>query len=303
MKEAHNRTTQTDSFRTYLTQIGRYPLLTPEQEITLSRQVLRMVELDELERPLTAEERREHMRGQRARTQMINSNLRLVVYVAKRFSRRCRFMTLDDLVEEGSIGLSNAVKKFDYSRGYKFSTYSYWWIRQSIARAVHNQERCIRLPVHMEEKVGRMRALIAEYSLMHNRRPSLSWLAEQMQTTTKYVEMALQSDQYPASLDQPLTDDMNLIDVLAAPEEHQPQVHEEWEAAEALLKHLTPREQEIIRLRYGYGGSDGGPMTLQAIATRYGVSRERIRQVLAQAEGRLRVLAAQRPAVREMVTA
>jgi RNA polymerase sigma factor (sigma-70 family) len=304
MKESHNRkAAQPDSIRNYLQQISRYPLLTPEQEITLSRQVQRMLELDGLDRELTPDERRERMRGERARTQMINCNLRLVVHIAKKYARRCKFMTLDDLVQEGANGLSTAVRKYDYSRGYKFSTYSYWWVRQSMARAISNQERCIRLPVHMEEQVAKLRGLIVDYQSTHNRRPPLSWLAEQMGATPEHVELVLRMDQHPTSIDRPIADELNLVDILPAPVEHEPQVHEEWEVVEALLKQLTDHEQEIIRLRYGYGPSNGAPMTLQAIANIHGVSRERIRQIVSRAEGRLRALAANRPAVRELVMA
>lgn len=304
MKETHKRSApQADSFRHYLHQISRYPLLSPDEEITLSRRVQRMMELQAEERPLTTAERREVFLGQRAREQMINSNLRLVVFVAKRYATRCKFLALDDLVSAGAVGLNRAVQKFDHTRGYKFSTYAFQWIRQSITRTIYDQERAIRLPVHAEEALSRVRAVLGEYHREHHRYPSVAWLSEQTGILPDTIARLLRMDQYPNSTDRIIEGDLRLIDVLQAPEETEPVMRESMAMLHELLQDLTPRERDVIHLRYGFGDLEGRPMTLQGIATRHGVSRERIRQVVIEAERKLRVMAHMRPEVRELVTA
>ena len=166
-----------DSLTTYLEQIGRWPLLTASQEIELNRRVRRMVELEKSGRKLTKAERRQIHSGRRAERQMIHCNLRLVVSVARKYAQRCKFLTIDDMISEGSAVLSTAARKFDGSRGYKFSTYAYWWIRQAMSRAVHNQERIIRLPVHQEDKLYTAKRLVEQHLKEHSRMPTAEWIA------------------------------------------------------------------------------------------------------------------------------
>jgi RNA polymerase primary sigma factor len=207
-----------DSMKDYLAEIGRFPLLTGEQEIQLSRQVRRMIELQAMEGERTKAELREIKRGQRARDTIMNCNLRLVVHIAKRYATRlkCNGLEMMDIIQEGAIGLHRAAELFDGSKGYKFSTYAYWWIRQSITRAIDTKERIIRVPQHLLDKIYRATKLQREYLQEHGRPISMVALAEEMEMTVDELQMILQRNTPHSSLDQMVGDNGSpLIDLIA----------------------------------------------------------------------------------------
>ncbi len=195
-----------DSVNQYLNEISRHPLLTPAEEIQYSRQIQTMLAL-KAEHPdpstYTHEQRVVVRRGQRAKERMITRNLRLVVVIAKRYTKRCTTMELLDLIQFGNIGLDRASELFDPSRGYKFSTYAYWWIRQSIARGLQDSDRMIRLPVHRQEKVIKARAYMTRQLTLTGRMPTLAECAEALEIDVKDLELSLFMAQDVASLDAP----------------------------------------------------------------------------------------------------
>ena len=259
-----------DPVRLYLREIGRVPLLTPEQEIDLAQRVQ------------TGDED--------ARNQMVEANLRLVVSIAKRYTGRG--LSLLDLIQEGSFGLLKAVEKFDYTKGYKFSTYATWWIRQSITRAIADQARTIRIPVHMVETMNKV--LRTSHLLVQElgREPTQEEIAAKMHLPVERVQEILKMAQEPVSLQSPVgeEDDSHLGDFLPAPAAEEP-----GEAAAAsllkeqllqVMKTLTPREEKVLRLRFGF--EDGKAHTLEEVGKEFNVTRERIRQIEAKALRKLR---------------
>ena len=261
-----------DSVKTYLRRIGSIPLLSREQEEKLAKEI--------------------EAGSQTAKDKMINSNLRLVVSVAKRDVAGSN-MALLDLIQEGNIGLMKAVDKFDYRRGFKFSTYAMWWIRQSITRAIADQARTIRIPVHMKEKMGKVNSAARKFLAENGREPNTDELSKAMGLTRDQMEeiMRLYSD--TVSLDTPVgeEEDTMLINFVAdesMPEQFESAKHEILsEQIDQILSELTEREQTILRLRFGFVGDR--IWTLEEVGKEYHVTRERIRQIEGKALRKLKM--------------
>jgi RNA polymerase primary sigma factor len=286
-----------DLFRQYLREIGRIPLLTAVEEVELARAVEAGLFADE--RLLTcydlpAPDRRDLnilvLRGQTAKRRLIEANLRLVVSIAKRYIGRG--MTILDLVQEGNLGLIRAVEKFDYARGYKFSTYATWWIRQAMSRALADQARTIRVPVHVVELMNRVvrlqRALLQANSI----EPTPEQIAEVLGVPEERVIEVLRLSQEPVSLHAPVgeEDDVALGDLIEDADAISPAdsvaVMMLREHLDTLLSTLGEREKRVVQLRYGL--TDGEPHTLEEIGRTFGVTRERIRQIEAKTLAKLR---------------
>jgi len=287
-----------DSISLYLKEIGRIPLLTAEQEVSLAK---RMEAGRNAKRSLSkgggrlSQERREELAetvrdGQAAQEHLIKANSRLVVSVAKKYvGRGVPFL---DLIQEGNIGLIRAVKKFDYRRGYKFSTYATWWIRQAVTRAIADQGRTIRVPVHMYEQINRLARVSRQLVQELGRDPTMEEIAEGLGVSPKKVERTIKVSQRPLSLEMPVgeEDDSFLGDFIEDSDAPSPTD----QASQQLLRDqiddifvsLTPREVRILQLRFGL--VDGYSYTLEEVGKKFGVTRERIRQIEAQALGRLR---------------
>ena len=283
----------TDSTREYLQSIGRYPLLTATQEIQLSRKVQRYMELRDLDGERTPEEKRQIKAGLKARDAMVNCNLRLVIHIAKRYVSRLRSsnMELMDLVQEGSFGLSRAVEKFDAARGYKFSTYAYWWIRQSLQRAIDTKERLIRVPQQMIDRGYRALRLESEFMQANGRKPTKVELAALMGITLDQLMALLDCNVTHQSLDVLITDDGNpLLDLIASPTEELYESDYDKEHLQLAMFYLSDKEQDLINKRYGLGIDEPEPMVLSLIAAQHNVSRERVRQKIDTACRKLRLM-------------
>ena len=259
-----------DPVRMYLKEIGTVPLLSAEEELRLAK---RKAEGDE-----SAKER------------LIEANLRLVVSIAKRYTGRG--MSFLDLVQEGNLGLIKGVEKFDYTKGYKLSTYATWWIRQSVTRALADQARTIRVPVHMVETINKMSKMQRKLTLELGYEPSVSELAEALEMSEDKVMEIMQIAREPASLETPIgeEDDSNLGDFVADSNAVTPEGNVESvmlrEHIDALLGDLKERERQVIVLRFGL--EDGHPRTLEEVGKEFNVTRERIRQIEAKALRKLR---------------
>jgi RNA polymerase primary sigma factor len=303
-----------DLLRSYLRDIGRVPLLTHEQEITLGRQVQELMALEEMREELTMRSggdepsnaklaaaaglspallRRRLQAGRRAKERMVAANLRLVVSVAKKYTKRN--MELLDLIQEGTIGLVRGVEKFDPTRGYKFSTYAYWWIRQGMTRAIDNSARTIRLPIHISEKLSKMRRITRELSHRLGRQPNRLELSHAMGISPQELEELMAQSAPCASLDAHARgeeDRSTLGELIADPSsnEHLDSMdrHIQKEHLGTWLSQLNEREQKILKLRFGLEGSE--PLTLAEIGRRINVSRERVRQLEAKAIMKLRLI-------------
>jgi RNA polymerase primary sigma factor len=255
------RTPTTDPVRMYLKEIGKVPLLTAEKEVSLARRIER--------------------RDMAAKCQLIEANLRLVVSNAKRYTGRG--MALLDLIQEGNLGLIRAVEKFDYRKGYKFSTYATWWIRQAISRAVADQSRTIRVPVHMVEQINRLVRVQRQLLQEAGREPTPEEVATEMGTTPQKVREILKISQEPVSLETPVGDEGNsqLGDFIEDHDAVEPvqAISEimQQEELNQVLSTLTHRERKIIELRFGLKGEH--PRTLEEVGQKFGVTRERIRQI------------------------
>lgn len=259
-----------DPVRMYLKEIGKISLLSPAEELSLS---IRVAEGDEEAKNILAE-----------------SNLRLVVSIAKRYVGRGLLFL--DLIQEGNIGLIKAVEKFDYDKGYKFSTYATWWIRQAITRALADQARTIRVPVHMVETINKMARIQRQLTLELNREPSEEEIAAKMGISVEKVREVIKISQDPVSLETPIgeEDDSHLVDFVPdersmSPEEYATNEILKEEIKSVLLT-LQEREQEVLELRFGL--VDGTSHTLEEVGKKFNVTRERIRQIEAKALRKLR---------------
>jgi RNA polymerase primary sigma factor len=290
-----------DSIGLYLKEASRVPLLTAEEELDLAQRMERgRMAREELARGNVSARRRKELRrliddGWEAREHLITANSRLVISVAKKYmGRGVPFL---DLIQEGNIGLMRAAKKFDYHRGYKFSTYATWWIRQAVTRAVADQGRTIRVPVHMGDQISKMLRTQHQLKQEFNRDPTFEELAEALETTPKKVEYMVQVARRPLSLQMPIGDEED--DVLGDfIEDHEAPLPDETATTNLLREHmkevldrLPPREARILQLRYGL--LDGEVLTLNEVGHKMGVTRERVRQIEAQALRRLRTLGIQ----------
>jgi RNA polymerase sigma factor (sigma-70 family) len=292
------------SLSSYLGEIGRHQLLTPEQELTLGRKVQAMALLQERCRQAGGTgaaceysdlERRTLRLGERAKNQMITANLRLVVNLAKRYQNKG--LDLLDLIQEGTLGLTRAVEKYDPTRGHRFSTYAYWWIRQGLNRALSTQSRTIRIPVNVNEKLTRLRAAKARYLQVHGVSPGPAQLARLMEIPLVDVEELLNCELRSVTVSlqglvKAKSDPSELVDVLPSPE---PAPMERAELAErsatvwTLLDraNLTPKERTVVMLRFGLDGSHEW-RTLAEVARQLDCSREYCRQVVQRALRKLR---------------
>lgn len=283
-----------DSVQAYLNEIARFPLLTPEQEIQLSRQVEAMQPLLDKQQ-LNNVEQRIMKRGIRAKQKIINCNLRLVVHLAKKYMRRLdgNGMEFMDLVQEGAFGLTRAVELFDSTKGYKFSTYAYWWIRQAITRGIDTKERLIRVPQHGLDKVYKIMRLQRESLQTTGSLPSADEMAEVADVDLEHLQVLLARNAKHRSLDDVVLETGTpLIDVVIDEEsaDRQNDYAEKDERAamyEAAMHCLTDCERDVIKRRYGLTGEE--PMTLSKIAEEDGVSRERARQRIQTAHTKMRL--------------
>jgi RNA polymerase primary sigma factor len=276
-----------DAMRDYLEAISRYPLLTTQQEIQLARKIAQYMELRDNPSPTPAEQRLIKA-GLKARATMVNCNLRLVVHIAKRYTGRIKSMDMLDLCQEGNIGLQRAAEKFEASRGYKFSTYAYWWIRQSLKRAIDSKERMIKIPIHMIDRIFKALQVEIEYMKEHGRKPSKTELAKVMGLTVEQLLALVDCNSAHISLDELVTDDGNsLLDLIASPEvDIDFDLDHSKEHVQLALSYLTDMEQDLINKRYNQD------LTFTAIAKEHNVSRERIRQRTTRTHRRLRQLMA-----------
>jgi RNA polymerase nonessential primary-like sigma factor len=298
-----------DMVRTYLHEIGRVPLLTHEQEIVFGKQVQQMMALLDVQEALTqtlgheptlsewaqkselseAELALALKHGKRAKQKMIEANLRLVVAVAKKYQKRN--LELLDLIQEGTLGLERGVEKFDPMRGYKFSTYAYWWIRQAITRAIAQQARTIRLPIHITEKLNKIKKAQRELSQKLGRSATPAEIAKELELEPTQIREFLMIARQPVSLDLRVGDnqDTELRDLL----EDEGQSPEQFTAGEALredvnqlLGELTPQQREVLTLRFGL--HNGKELSLAKVGEQLSLSRERVRQLERQALDQLR---------------
>jgi RNA polymerase primary sigma factor len=254
----------------YLKEIGRVPLLTPEEEVDLAK---RMEDGDE-----------------EAKRRLAEANLRLVVSIAKRYVGRG--MLFLDLIQEGNLGLIKAVEKFDYRKGYKFSTYATWWIRQAITRAIADQARTIRIPVHMVETINKLIRVSRQLLQELGREPSPEEIASEMNISEEKVREIMKIAQEPVSLETPIgeEEDSHLGDFIEDHDARAPAEEASFtllrEQLDEVLKTLTEREQRVLRLRFGL--DDGRARTLEEVGQKFGVTRERIRQIEAKTLRKLR---------------
>lgn len=303
------RSETSDSIRAYLHEIGRVPLLTHEQEIVYGKQVQLMMNLLEDQEALAKKLNRQPIEqewadyvnltvselqrlldlGQRAKRKMIESNLRLVVAIAKKYQKRnLEFL---DLIQEGTLGLERGVEKFDPMRGYKFSTYAYWWIRQAITRAIAQQARTIRLPIHITEKLNKIKRVQRELSQKLGRTPTPAEIGEILDLQPAQIREYLLLSRQPVSLDLRVGDNQDtelqdlLEDVDASPENY---IMQELlrEDLHNLLDELTPQQKDVIMLRFGF--KDGRELSLAKVGAALKLSRERVRQLEHQALAHLR---------------
>jgi RNA polymerase primary sigma factor len=298
-----------DSIRLYLQEIGRIRLLRADEEIELARKIADLLELErvrekimdrldreprddewaqEMKMPLNAFQRRLYQ-GRKAKEKMVQSNLRLVVSIAKKYMNRG--LSFQDLIQEGSLGLIRAAEKFDHEKGYKFSTYATWWIRQAITRAIADQSRTIRLPVHLYETISRIKKTTKLLSQEMGRKPTEEEIATRMEMTIEKLRFIAKSAQLPISLETPIgkEEDSRLGDFIESDgETPEDEVSKSLlrEDLENVLGTLSPRERDVLRLRYGL--DDGRMKTLEEIGQIFNVTRERIRQIEAKALRKLR---------------
>lgn len=292
-----------DTLRWYMNEIGRIPLLDAEGERRLARAMqeglaaARDLATDSERSPSFERRlRRAVEAGERARQQLITANLRLVVSIAKRYVRPT--MPLADAIQSGNIGLMKAVERFDYTKGFKFSTYATWWIKQAISRAVSDETRNIRIPTHTMESINRARRIQRELLQQLQREPTIAEVAAAMGESTEKVSTYFALAAGTTSLDQPTRDDsdMTFADNLAAVDVVDPsdsvEIGDMREAVRAILADLPEREQEVMRMRFGLDGRDGA--TLEEVGKAFNITRERVRQIEVRTLFRLRSAASGR---------
>ncbi|MDD1420237.1 RpoD/SigA family RNA polymerase sigma factor [Dolichospermum sp. ST_sed1] len=307
----YNKTENDDAVGAFFKEMARYPLLKPDEEVELARRVRFLEEIKELQAALELElgavpskiqvasqleitEKQLESRlyqGRVAKRKMIRSNLRLVVSIAKRYlNRGVPFL---DLIQEGAMGLNRASEKFDPDKGYKFSTYAYWWIRQAITRAIANDARTIRLPIHIVEKLNKLKKAQRELKQKLSRNPTESEMAEALEITVHQLRQLQQLRRQALSLNHRVgkEEDTELMDLLEDEDNQSPEAkmnenmmrQEIWEV---LGDVLTPREKDVISLRYGLTSSE--PCTLEEVGNMFNLSRERVRQIQSKAMRKLR---------------
>ncbi len=307
----YNKTENDDAVGAFFKEMARYPLLKPDEEVELARRVRFLEEIKELQAALELElgalptkiqvasqleitEKQLESRlyqGRVAKRKMIRSNLRLVVSIAKRYlNRGVPFL---DLIQEGAMGLNRASEKFDPDKGYKFSTYAYWWIRQAITRAIANDARTIRLPIHIVEKLNKLKKAQRELKQKFSRNPTEAEMAEALEITVHQLRQLQQLRRQALSLNHRVgkEEDTELMDLLEDEDNQSPEAkmnenmmrQEIWEV---LGDVLTPREKDVISLRYGLTSSE--PCTLEEVGNMFNLSRERVRQIQSKAMRKLR---------------
>ena len=275
-----NKNILNNSLTTYLKEIGRTPLLSAEEEVTLATKIQAMLPLLD-KKELTPEEKRIVHQGQMARKKMAQANLRLVVSIAKKYQNRG--LSFLDLIQEGSLGLMRAAEKFDPSKGYKFSTYSYWWIRQAITRAIANHARTIRLPIHVTQDLNKVKKTTRQLSQKLGRRPTDSEIADALDISVQKLNSLVQAAKItkPKSLNATIDENQTELGQILADDSASPSdfvAEKETRAKiENLLHTLSPKQRDVITLRYGL--KDGKVMTYEQIGNICGISRERVRQI------------------------
>ena len=311
-KAVGRKTSLEDNVGAFFKEMARYPLLKSEEEVTLANEVKLMVEAEatrqqlaaQLERKPTKQEWAKAIglsstrdldkflyRGKVAKRKMIRSNLRLVVSIAKRYlNRGVPFL---DLIQEGAIGLNRAAEKFDPNKGYKFSTYAYWWIRQAITRTIANDARTIRLPIHIVEKLNKLKKAQRNLKQKLQRNPSEEELANELKLSTAQLRQLLELRRQSLSLNHRVgkAEDTELVDLLEdddlqLPEEKMSEAMMRQEITDVLDDVLTQREKDVIALRYGLFASQ--PYTLEEVGGMFNLSRERVRQIQSKAMRKLR---------------
>jgi len=307
----YRKTQFDDAVGAFFKEMARYPLLKADEEVELARRVRFLVEIEELQNRLQQElnhhpsraelgaalgitERQLEHRlylGRVAKRKMIRSNLRLVVSIAKRYLNRG--LPFLDLIQEGAMGLNRASEKFDPDKGYKFSTYAYWWIRQAITRAIANDARTIRLPIHVVEKLNKLKKFQRELKQQLQRNPSEAELAQVLEITPEQLRQLQQLRRKALSLNHRVgkEEDTELVDLLEdedgqSPEQQMSETMMRQELWEVLGDVLTPREKDVISLRYGLTTSE--PCTLEEVGCLFNLSRERVRQIQSKAMRKLR---------------
>ncbi len=283
-----------DSVRSYLRDIGRIPLLEHDEEILLGRQVQRMMVIKEMKKELELDEegladamdithkqiKKELRDGERAKDKMVTANLRLVVSVAKKYTKRN--MELLDIIQEGTIGLVRGVEKFDPGRGYKFSTYAYWWIRQGITRAIAEKSRAIRLPIHITENLNKLKKAQRELSQMNGQMPNVFQLSDHLGLTVDEIKDLMCKARQPTSLEIKIGEnrDTALIDLLEDETQLPEKILETQyikEDIRELISDLPEMQAAVISMRYGIGEEMLEPMSMTAIGQVLNMSRDRVR--------------------------
>jgi len=284
-----------DSVRAYLRDIGRIPLLEHEEEILLGRKVQRLMEIKEIETEMEIQSqddlagvlgipvkdlKRQLREGEKAKDKMVTANLRLVVSVAKKYTKRN--MELLDIIQEGTIGLVRGVEKFDPGRGYKFSTYAYWWIRQGITRAIAEKSRAIRLPIHVTENLNKLKKAQRELSQINGEMPNVFQLAEYLEFTVDEIKDLMCKSRQPTSLEIKIGEnrDTALIDLLED-ETQLPEMLLERQSIKEnireIIHDLPEMQAAVVRMRYGIGEEILEPMSMTAIGQVLNMSRDRVR--------------------------
>jgi RNA polymerase primary sigma factor len=296
LEELALRAPTSDPVRMYLREIGRVPLLSAEEEVDLAKRIeaglaaTRLLTSDAVEPDRRIELRRVERGGQLGKRKLVEANLRLVVSIAKRYVGRGLLFL--DLIQEGNLGLIRAVEKFDYTRGYKFSTYATWWIRQAITRAIADQARTIRIPVHMVETINKLVRTRRQLLQTLGREPTDEEIGAVMELAPERVREIVKFSQEPVSLESPVgeEDDSSLGDFIEDPDAVVPLDAASFillqEQIEGVLHTLTEREKKVIQLRFGM--LDGQPRTLEEVGIEFGVTRERIRQIESKTLSKLR---------------